>query len=985
MNNRKKRMSQTKIYIPKIVATAGVFASAITAIAGPISRQQAEATARNFLIRETGIYTTKLKRVSLRPAIISSETVTAASRSLKNLSVSDTTLYAFNAEGGGFVIVSGDDRAVPILGYSRSGSIDPSAMPPALQEWLRLNSIYVSSAAKSGTAAAIPHQAKAGTVVKEPLLGKISWGQDEPFNSLCPTYTSQGTTKHYYTGCVAAAATQIMDFYKYPARGTGKASYTFKGQTLSADFGSTAYYWDLMPDIVSATTPGAGNVAPVTPVQKRALSTLAYHFGVAVEMEYNETGSGAYTQLVPNALRSYFGYDPAATMRKRDYYSSAEWISMIKAEIDAGRPVYYGATSDVSTAGHAFVCDGYDSENYVHINWGWYGRSNGYFLVNHLNPSELGEGGGTGGYNTDQEIVTGIRPAGQGGGTLEYQRPLYGSVRLSCTDYGADFTLMTFISNYDTTPFEGEVAAAVTRGGKVLAILAGDDKATPVPAFENGKSGFASLTMRKIPKKTDASKVSDGACEVRLVFREDASSPWQYLRHGHGDQAFVEAQANDGQLTINPEVRPHPEVTVVGKPTADGEIFAKGSLVLKLRLRNETSDFNLKNLVVRFVATDGSNRHWDYENRVNIYDGADENLDLLINLTDDMPSGSYKLEFFEKEYEEWPFAVDDTPEVTVGKAVEGPVMRLTGKPLWGNRDGEQVAVQGEPLLISATARNYGKNGKVGAIVWLTDKANPEKKYMFLQSDATVAQGAVTTFNFYRTLPVDPGTYGVEVTYIDEAGTIVSDPGMEGYGENITVGQPEGGITLDVDGLSLPAKMDKDGRYPCSITLKANSAFSGMLYLRLRQFTLRNGEIMTMKRILLGQGKTTTVNFNYTPGVEPGRYVLLVEGKQGDQLVSVGNYNKHYGIIDIIDKASGITNTVAASSVSAVYIQGRLYVSGGTEKVVSVEVFDASGRRVVASENGADSPEGVEMALPKGTYIVGITTEDGVVGKKIIVN
>lgn len=978
-------MKRTKKYIPRIAATAGVIATAVTAVAGPISRQQAEAAARNFLIRETGIFSTRLKSVSLHPALISNGKTTSKSKRQNNSSAPDSTLYAFNAEGGGFVIVSGDDRAVPILGYSRSGNIDPISLPPALQEWLKLNSIYVAAAAKSGQAAAIQQSVKAGTVVKGPLLGKISWGQDEPFNDLCPTYTSQGTTKHYYTGCVAAAATQIMDYYKYPARGTGKASYTFKGQTLSADFGSTSYDWASMPDIVSSTTPGAGNVASVTTVQRQALSTLAYHFGVAVEMEYNETGSGAYTQLVPGALRSYFGYDPAATMRKRDYYSSAEWLSMIKAEIDAGRPVYYGATSDVSTAGHAFVCDGYDSEGFVHINWGWYGRSNGYFLVNHLNPSELGEGGGTGGYNTDQEIVTGIRPAGQGTGTLEYQRPLYGSVRLSCTDYGADFTLMTFISNYDTTPFEGEVAAAVTRGGKVLAILAGDGKPTPVPAFENGKSGFASLTMRKIPKTVDSAKVADGECEVRLVFRESASSPWQYLRHGHGDQAFVEAEAKGGQITIEPEAKPHPAVTVIGTPTTDGEVFAKGSLVLNLSLRNETSNFNLKNLVVRFESTDGSQRHWDYENRVNIYDGATENLSLLVNLTDDMPAGRYKLQFFEKEYEEWPFAVDTTPEVTVGKAAEGPVMRLTAKPLWGNRDGKQEAVQGEPLLISATARNYGKAGKVGAIAWLTDKDNAEKKYMFLQSDATVAQGASATFNFYRTLPVDPGTYNVELTYIDEAGTIVADPGMDSYAETITVAQPHDGTTFDIARLSLPAEMVKGEKYPCSITLKSNKAFRGMLYLRLRQFTLKNGEIMTMKSISMSEGQNLTVDFSYRPGVDLGRYVLLVEGKQGGEQVSVGGYNDHFAIINVTDTPSGISHGATASSVAAAYSNGRLYVSGGSVGVKAVEVFDASGRKVSASAAGADSPAGASLSLPRGVYVVAVTTDGGVVSKKIIVD
>ena len=99
--------------------------------------------------------------------------------------------------------------------------------------------------------------------------------------------------------------------------------------------------------------------------------------------------------MVPGALKNYFGYDKHVTLRKRSYYGTTEWMNIIKAELDAGRPVYYGGASDAGQGGHAFVCDGYDDNGYVHINWGWYGDSNGYFLVNRLNPSDLGEGGGT--------------------------------------------------------------------------------------------------------------------------------------------------------------------------------------------------------------------------------------------------------------------------------------------------------------------------------------------------------------------------------------------------------------------------------------------------------------------------------------------------------------------------------------------------------------------------------------------------------------
>ncbi len=806
--------------------------SAIQVTADPISKSAAEKIAKEFMVKRC--------RISAPLTVVNNPTAKTVTN---NTESSVSPYYIFNAkDDNGFVIVSGDDSAEPILGYSESGAIDPDNIPENMKEWLRLNELYVNSLSRrkaGGTTREKSNGAEAAVIV-EPLLGDIEWGQDYPFNKLCPTYTSGSTTFNYYTGCVATAATQIMGYYNYPEKGLGSKSYTFKGETLSADFGSTDYDWDTM----MTYTPDKD----ATDKQADALSLLAFHFGVAVEMEYNETGSGAASPMVAGALRNFFGYDTATTMRKRDYYNSNEWIGIIKKELDAKRPVYYGASSDTGSGGHAFVCDGYDSDDYVHINWGWYGKSNGYFLVNHLSPNELGEGGGTGGYNTDQEIVTGIQP--DNGLSAPFDRPLYGTVSLRCMDYDNDFTLMTFLGNYDVSPFEGQIAAVLTRNGEVLDVLSTmDGTEAHIDGVIKGISGYKNITMRDIPK--NASKdVADGKCEVRLAFRESAYSAWQIIRHEHGDAGFIKAEIKSGIITLHTEDTPHPEAAVVSQIEPDGEVYARGSAVFNVTIKNNSSDFDLKNIVTRLTSKDNPEKTWDYENTVNIYDSSTENVSQLIKLDEDMPEGDYSVMLFEKGFQDYPFAQPTAEDATlkVLPASEVPVMRLTGPVAWKNASTEENAIrQGDKVLFALNARNYGVAGTVGVVLWFEDAENPERKIMFLQNNIDVKQGGTATAQFYRpTFPLDPGKYNIRISYLTSDGKETADSKDE-FADSITVESSPDGMTLEAVNTDISDVLYKDENIPCSITLRSAKDFNGTIYVRLRQFTYTNGELMTMKR------------------------------------------------------------------------------------------------------------------------------------------
>lgn len=343
-------------------------------------------------------------------------------------------LYIFNTSQG-FVVMAADDCVQPILGYSLTDSFDAKDMPENLRWWLQGYSDEIQSAIDNKMRATsetsnmwkdlVEGNSKAGkaTTAVAPLI-RTKWNQNKYYNDLCPA-VSDGPNGHAYTGCVATAMAQIMKYWNYPSTGIGSHSYTWNGQTLNANFGATTYDWNNMADCyeyyyANGTDQYANPLPEPSAEEIAAVATLMYHCGVSVDMIYggNSTGgSAAPNAYVATALKTYFNYKNTAQHKQKSYnstvyYTDDEWIAMLKADLDASRPIQYGGQDPNGNSGHAFVCDGYNSDDYFHFNWGWAGRYNGYFSLNNLNTgANSGEAGaGNGVYTRDQEAVFGIEP-----------------------------------------------------------------------------------------------------------------------------------------------------------------------------------------------------------------------------------------------------------------------------------------------------------------------------------------------------------------------------------------------------------------------------------------------------------------------------------------------------------------------------------------------------------------------------------------------
>ncbi len=314
-------------------------------------------------------------------------------------------LYIFNASAGdGYMIVSADDCAAPLLGYTDKGDFDPRNMPDNLKAWIEGYQRQIAWASARG----IRYEAGSSSSRAEvaPLL-KTKWDQGAPYNNKCPLVGSTRT----YTGCVATAMAQVMKYHEWPTRGTGSHSYTWttengEKKTLSASF-NTAYDWANMLDEYTSTS---------TTAQNDAVAKLMYNCGVSVDMGYGTGASGALSSKIPGALSTYFGYDKGMAYLQRDCYGINQWEEIIYNELAAKRPVLYDGISNLgqdNQVGHEFVCDGY-RDGYYHINWGWSGMSDGYFKLTALDPGSQGTGGGASGFNYGQGAIVGIKKAEEG-------------------------------------------------------------------------------------------------------------------------------------------------------------------------------------------------------------------------------------------------------------------------------------------------------------------------------------------------------------------------------------------------------------------------------------------------------------------------------------------------------------------------------------------------------------------------------------------
>lgn len=146
--------------------------------------------------------------------------------------------------------------------------------------------------------------------------------------------------------------------------------------------------------------------------QAKAIATLMSACAHTIQADFGTSSTSAVSTNAATALVDYMDYSDRINYLSATNFSSDGWHQYLQTELQQ-RPIIVSGHSISESSGHSFVIDGYRYEGaipYYHVNWGWAGSSNGYFLIDFLKPSEAGDGGYEKNYGEDVSIISCIKP-----------------------------------------------------------------------------------------------------------------------------------------------------------------------------------------------------------------------------------------------------------------------------------------------------------------------------------------------------------------------------------------------------------------------------------------------------------------------------------------------------------------------------------------------------------------------------------------------
>ena len=501
----------------------------------------------------------------------------APAKNLRSDKTNNAPYYAFNLEQG-YVIVSGDDEMTELVGYAENGFFDAENVPPQMQLWLDGYAEYVAAVQSGKAKARKILLSDSPSVVVEPLVS-TKWNQDAPFNNFAPEYTDDNNTQRCATGCAATAMAQIMKFHNWPEQGVGYYSYEHQSfGTISSNFSEHVYDWTNMIDRY--------NNGEYSNVQADAVALLMKDCGVSLNMNYGPVSGASIYSYTP-AFKNYFRYSSRTV--NRSGCETAEFTKIITDELQEGRPIIYCGTGE--DGGHAFVVDGYDTNYFLHVNWGWGGYSDGYFDMNYMDPTGLGIGGGSGAFKWNQGIVL-ARPLKDGVEPYEFIQQLcfvlYDDVKggIFCeqempANKGDVVTiLLRNTANLSGESFFGSLNVGVFDDSGALVTMGNEERIEnnngELLEFQSG-----SLYSVDLPMTLNTAGIADGNYIVRAMSKANGDV-WQKF----ASTDCLNMTVADGKVYLS---APTPNISMVGIGSYDTATYKGFSFNADVTVHNSSS------------------------------------------------------------------------------------------------------------------------------------------------------------------------------------------------------------------------------------------------------------------------------------------------------------------------------------------------------------------------------------------------------------
>lgn len=502
----------------------------------------------------------------------------APAKNLRSDKTNNAPYYAFNLEQG-YVIVSGDDEMTELVGYAENGFFDAENVPPQMQLWLNGYAEYVAAVQSGKAKARKILLSDSPSVVVEPLV-TTKWNQDAPFNNFAPEYTDDNNnTQRCATGCAATAMAQIMKFHNWPEQGVGHYSYEHQSfGTISSNFSEHVYDWTNMIDRY--------NNGEYSNVQADAVALLMKDCGVSLNMNYGPVSGASIYSYTP-AFKNYFRYSSRTV--NRSGCETAEFTKIITDELQEGRPIIYCGTGE--DGGHAFVVDGYDTNYFLHVNWGWGGYSDGYFDMNYMDPTGLGIGGGSGAFKWNQGIVL-ARPLKDGVEPYEFiqqlcfvlfndvQGGIFCEQEMPANKGDVVTILLRNTANLSGESFFGSLNVGVFDDSGALVTMGNEERIEnnngELLEFQSG-----SLYSVDLPMTLNTAGIADGNYIVRAMSKANGDV-WRKF----ASTDCLNMTVADGKVSL---VSPTPNISLTGIGSYNGNVYKGNPFSVNITIHNGSS------------------------------------------------------------------------------------------------------------------------------------------------------------------------------------------------------------------------------------------------------------------------------------------------------------------------------------------------------------------------------------------------------------